>query len=152
MTEPVPHEDPEAAFEEPWQLEAFSAVVALTRQGLFTWPEWVEDFSKVIGNEPQLVNESVTQAYYRQWSTALEIMLTKHADVTVAEVRRRHDEWNAAYLGTPHGQPVVLENRTRAVDCPPPRHDHDGDHDHPTMSRAELARRAKPLFVDPARR
>lgn len=149
MTEQALH-DPEAAFEEPWQLEAFSAVVALTRKGLFTWSEWVEVFSKVIANEPQRAEESVTEAYYRQWSTALEIVLAEHVSVSVAEVERRHDEWHAAYLGTPHGQPVVLENQTVAPDCPPPSHDHD--HDHPTMSREDLAERAKPVFVDPARR
>lgn len=80
-------------------------------------------------------------------------MLAKHAGVTASEIERRHDEWHVAYLGTPHGQPVVLENQTLAPDCPPPRHRHeDHDHDHPTMSREELAQRAKPLFVDPARR
>ena len=76
--------DPEAVFEEPWQLEAFSAVVAMTREGLFTWSQWVEDFSKVIANEPQRGEESVTEAYYRQWSTALEIVLAKfHAVMRV---------------------------------------------------------------------
>ena len=150
MIETLPQQSPEAGFEEPWQLEAFSTVVALTRQGLFTWTQWVDTFSKVIADQPQQADESVTQAYYRQWSSALETVLRMHTDVSQAAIERRHDEWHAAYLGTPHGQPVVLENQAMAQDCPPTRRD-DHDHDHPTMSREELARRAAPLFVDPAR-
>jgi nitrile hydratase accessory protein len=146
MTETLPQPGPEAGFDEPWQLEAFSAVVALTRQGLFTWSQWVEVFSTVIADQPQRVDESVTQAYYRQWSSALETVLEQHAGLTRAEIERRHEGWHAAYLGTPHGQPVVLENQAMAQGCPPARHDdHHHDHDHPTMSRGEL-------FVDPARR
>ena len=150
MTEALA-QSPEAGFDEPWQLEAFSVVVALTRQGLFTWPEWVDVFSQVIADQPQNSDETVTQAYYRQWSTALELILVEHAEVPRTEIERRHDEWHAAYLGTPHGQPVVLENQVMAQDCPP-ANSHDHDHDHPTMSREERARRAVPLFVDPPRR
>ena len=151
MTASVVRENPDVAFEEPWQVEAFSAVVALTRRGLFTWSEWVDHFSGVIADQPQGPDESVTDAYYRQWSTALQDMLDRHSVVEPSEVEHRHDEWHAAYLGTPHGQPVVLENKMMAPDCPPPAHDHEHDHDHPTMSRAELAQRARPVFVDPAK-
>ena len=39
--------DADIAFAEPWEAKAFAIVVKLAEAGHFTWPEWVECFSKV---------------------------------------------------------------------------------------------------------
>lgn len=139
-------EDPEVAFEEPWQVEAFALVVSLTRQKMFTWAEWVDAFSAEINSAPRREDETVTQSYYRQWLTTITCMIDQHAGLTPAVVENRHEEWRLAYLGTPHGQPIELANHVRVQrDCPTPAHDHD--HDHPMTPLAEIRDRIKPIAV-----
>lgn len=138
--------DPERAFDKPWQVEAFATVVALTRRGAFSWTEWVDAFSTVIAEQGQRPDETVTDAYYRQWMTNLQAMLADRVGIADDHLEDMHNRWRKAYLGTPHGSPVELENHVRAPECAPTPHDHD----HPMLSRAELARRAVPAFVDPA--
>lgn len=139
-------EDPEVSFEEPWQVEAFAIVVALTRQRLFTWTEWVREFSGEINGAPRRADETVTESYYRQWLTTVSRMVDRHAGLSGAMVDARHEEWRLAYLGTPHGQPIELVNHHRVQpDCPTPSHDHD--HDHPMTPLAEIRDKIKPIAV-----
>lgn len=141
-------EDPEAAFEEPWQVEAFAIVVALTRQQLFTWIEWVSEFSAEIVGAPRRADETVTESYYRQWLTTVNRMIDRHAGLSEAMVDERHELWRLAYLGTPHGQPIELANHVRVQpNCPPLAHDHD----HPKTPLAEIRDRIKPIAVHGAR-
>lgn len=140
------NEDPEVAFEEPWQVEAFAIVVALTRQRLFTWTEWVNEFSAEINNAPRRDDETVTESYYRQWLATVNRMIDRHVGLTGDMVDERHEQWRLAYLGTPHGQPIELTNHVRVQpNCPTPAHDHD--HDHPMTPLAEIRDRIKPIAV-----
>ncbi|MDV3125323.1 nitrile hydratase accessory protein [Mycobacterium sp. 21AC1] len=137
-------EDPEVAFEEPWHVEAFAVVVALTRQRMFTWTEWVEEFSTEILHHPRRDDETVTESYYRQWLATVTRMVDRHASVSSATVDERHEQWRRAYLGTPHGQPIELSNHVRVrEDCPTPAHDHD----HPVTPLADIRERIKPIAV-----
>ncbi|WP_193045454.1 nitrile hydratase accessory protein [Mycolicibacterium baixiangningiae] len=139
-------EDPEVAFEEPWQVEAFAIVVALTRQQLFTWTEWVDEFSAEINGAPRRNDETVTESYYRQWLTTVSRMIDRHVGLSGDMVDERHEQWRLAYLGTPHGQPIELTNHIRVQpNCPTPAHDHD--HDHPMTPLAEIRDRIKPIAV-----
>jgi nitrile hydratase accessory protein len=54
-------------FSEPWMAQAFACAVHLSRQGLFTWNEWVDVFSAEIKAHPQRPDEDANVAYYRQW-------------------------------------------------------------------------------------
>src|ERR1700722_3178489 len=60
------------AFAEPWMAQAFACAVHLSRQGLFTWNEWVDVFSAEIKAHPQQPGEAANAAYYRQWLAELE--------------------------------------------------------------------------------
>jgi hypothetical protein len=51
------------------------------------------------------------ETYYRAVLSALERLLDQGRAISRDELARRRDEWERAYLRTPHGQPVVL-------DCP----------------------------------
>ena len=139
-------EDPEVAFEEPWQVEAFAIVVALTRRQLFTWTEWVDEFSAEIASSPRRDDETVTESYYRQWLTTVNRMIDRHVGLSADIVDERQEQWRLAYLGTPHGQPIELMNHGRVQpDCPTPAHYHD--HDHPMAPLAEIRDRIKPIAV-----
>jgi len=142
-------EDPDVAFEKPWQVEAFATIVVLRRQGVLTWDEWVHLFSTHINTEQDTPGEGITDGYYRHWMDALEEVLAQRLDILDEDVTTRQELWYDAYLGTPHGHPIVLENHRSAPSCRPPQdeleHHH---HDEPTLSRDQLAERAVPAFVD----
>ena len=113
----IPREvEGDGVFDEPWQAQAFSVLVALQTTGRFEWKQWVEVFSSTIKQAPALPGESPHQTYYRQWVSALEEMVIRLSLMQVGEIAGRTEEWRRAYLNTPHGQPVQLMNAT----CPPP--------------------------------
>ena len=128
-------------FSEPWMAQAFACAVHLSRQGLFTWNEWVDVFSAEIKAHPQRPDEDANVAYYRQWLGALEAIVGLKGGASRTEINERQEAWRKAYLNTPHGQPVELHH---AVTPPaaPAHHDHDPHH-HGAP---------EPLSVSPARR
>jgi nitrile hydratase accessory protein len=132
--------DPDGpGFAEPWMAQAFACAVQLSRQGLFTWGEWVEVFSAEIKAHPAEPAETSNAAYYRQWLAALETIVGLKGAASTAEITERQEIWRLAYLNTPHGQPVELGH---AMTTPTiATHHHGHHHDSP-----------KPLTVSPAQR
>ena len=65
-TEALLREANSPAFAEPWMAHAFACTVQLSRQGIFTWSEWVEAFSAEIevhpaqSDEPQMLPTTVS--------------------------------------------------------------------------------------------
>lgn len=110
----LPRDGHEPVFAAPWQAQAFALVVLLHRQGRFTWPQWVEVLSQEIARAPAGPGETASDAYYRQWLAALERIVVAGGLVDAAALDRRSEQWRRAYLGTPHGQPVLLENASRS--------------------------------------
>ena len=98
------------AFAEPWMAQAFACTVHLSRQGLFTWNEWVDVFSAEIKAHPQQSGEASNAAYYRQWLAALETIVGLKGAASTAEISERQETWRQAYLNTPHGHPVELHH------------------------------------------
>jgi nitrile hydratase accessory protein len=128
------------AFAEPWMAQAFACTVHLSRQGLFTWNEWVDVFSTEIKAHPQQPGESSNAAYYRQWLAALETIVGHKGATSAAEINARQETWRQAYFNTPHGQPVELHHAA----VPPATTAHH--HDHHQHGAPE------PVSVSPARR
>ena len=132
------------AFAEPWMAQAFACTVHLSRQGLFTWNEWVEIFSAEIKTHPQESGEAANAAYYRQWLAALETIVGLKGAASTAETSERQETWRQAYLNTPHGQPVVELHHASAPPAAGQHHGHHhGDHQHGA---------AEPVSVSPAQR
>ncbi|HXU99023.1 MAG TPA: nitrile hydratase accessory protein [Caulobacteraceae bacterium] len=92
---------PEAPFDEPWQAQAFALAVYLHGAGAFTWSEWAAALAAEIAARPHA-------PYYEAWLAALEHLTGEKRLATRAELSHRKDEWEHAYLHTPHGQPVEL--------------------------------------------
>jgi nitrile hydratase accessory protein len=93
----------EPVFHEPWEAQAFSIAVALSKRGVFTWTEWAEVLAGVIADPP-----SSGLPYYDQWLMALEKLVTDRRLVDGAELAARREAWRAAAQATPHGEPIVL--------------------------------------------
>ena len=130
------------AFAEPWMAQVFACAVHLSRQGLFTWNEWVDVFSAEIKAHPQEAGEAANAAYYRQWLAALETIVGRKGAASTSEISERQETWRQAYLNTPHGQPVELH---RAGASPEPTAHHHHHHDHHQHV-------PKPVSVSSARR
>lgn len=95
---------PEAPFEEPWQAQLFALTVGLSEQGLFGWPDWTEAFGAVLARTGTDGGES----YWLAWLEALEGFLETRGLAEATALRDLKAAWEAAYLATPHGQPVRL--------------------------------------------
>jgi nitrile hydratase accessory protein len=149
VTDPAePTRDAPPTFAEPWQAQAFATAVTLSRRGLFPWRQWVEVFSAEIARHPQRADEDGDAAYYRQWLTALETILSRTGVLGAGEIATAMEHWRRSYLNTPHGAPVEFrrdwpETPDDAADA----HDHaHGDHVH-----EHHAPRHTPVAVSPAR-
>jgi nitrile hydratase accessory protein len=136
-------------FAEPWQAQAFAMTMQLSRKGAFTWGDWVAVFSAEIRANPEQPGEDSVDAYYRQWLTALETILTTRGLSTQEEIAGMETRWRAAYVNTPHGLPIALENASLDCGADHDHDDHDDDdddhhHHHVTAMRS-------PVAVSPAR-
>src|ERR1700721_1225600 len=86
------------AFAQPWMAQAFACAVHLSRQGLFTWNEWVEVFSAGIKAHPQQPGEAANAAYYRQWLAALETIVGRKGAGSTSEISGPQESWRPPYL------------------------------------------------------
>jgi nitrile hydratase accessory protein len=105
----IPPEFAEPAFSDPWHAQVFALTVHLSEQGAFTWPDWAETFGAALaarrGDHGPLDGGA---DYWAAWLAALESLLAARNMAAPGDVARMRDAWAAAYLATPHGQPVTL--------------------------------------------
>jgi nitrile hydratase accessory protein len=74
---PLPRDNGELVFEEPWQGRALGmGVVALKRTGA-PWPEFRRHLAAAIAARPAGPGESEATAYYAAWLDALETLLAE---------------------------------------------------------------------------
>jgi len=95
-------------FNAPWEAQAFSLVLALHEQGLFTWEEWTSELSQAIGRAQAFGDPDLGNTYYRHWLYALEKLVTLKGLSDHQEIEERTANWRKAYRNTPHGSPVDL--------------------------------------------
>jgi len=104
----LPRDEDGPVFTEPWQAQAFAMAVDLSKQGLFSWPEWAEALADELKLAAEQGDPDDGSRYYHHWVAALEkLVLTKK----VTEQSALDDiksAWEQAYLRTPHGEPVEL--------------------------------------------
>jgi nitrile hydratase accessory protein len=74
---PLPRDNGELVFEEPWQGRALGmGVVALARTGA-SWNEFRNHLAAAIAARPVQESESEATAYYASWLDALEAVLAE---------------------------------------------------------------------------
>ncbi|MFK7837244.1 MAG: nitrile hydratase accessory protein [Sulfitobacter sp.] len=99
---------PEPAFEAPWHAQVFALTVHLNEAGHFDWSAWAERFGatlKAHGVDREL---NGGEDYFAAWLETLEGFLAEIGMAAPADVAALRDAWEAAYLATPHGEPVRL--------------------------------------------
>jgi nitrile hydratase accessory protein len=94
-------------FNAPWQAYAFALAVQLSEQGVFDWSEWTQTLATEIRNAG---DDDQPDQYYHHWLNALEKLLIQHGIISLNMLQERKTAWRDAYIRTPHGKPVELEN------------------------------------------
>jgi nitrile hydratase accessory protein len=95
-------------FAEPWQAQAFALAVKLSEQGYFTWKEWAAALADELHTAAKHGGPDDGSRYYEHWLTALERLVAAKGLADATALLARKEAWAAAYLNTPHGQPVEL--------------------------------------------
>ena len=98
--------DGEPAFGEPWHAETLAIADLLVKRGLVSAARWAQ----TLGAEITALNAAPDdrETCYRAVLAALERVLAENGAVTRAELDEREEQWERAYLRTPHGKPVEL--------------------------------------------
>lgn len=103
-----PTDEDGPVFREPWEAQAFSLVIALHQQGLFSWDQWATALSEEISKAQQQDDPDLGDTYYQHWLNALEKICQLNGLSDSLEMKSRKKLWHSAYVNTPHGQAVEL--------------------------------------------
>jgi len=106
---PLASIDGNPAFDEPWQAEALAIADSLVQSGLFSASAWSNALGLALKQAESRDDKDTQETYYRCVLTALETLVADHSDIDQAAMAGKRKDWEAAYLATPHGQPVRLK-------------------------------------------
>lgn len=97
-------------FAEPWHAELFAMTVHLHKQGLFSWLDWTAQLSEALAAAGKHHTLDGGDDYYAVWlDTLLQIMIAQGV-TDDSSVQAMQEQWRNAYVRTPHGKPVRLED------------------------------------------
>ena len=105
---PIKEEEGAPRFAEPWHAQLFALTVRLSESGHFSWPDWAAVFAEELEAASAAGAPKDGSAYYDVWLGALERLLRERGLAGAEELVALKQAWEAAYLETPHGQPVKL--------------------------------------------
>jgi nitrile hydratase accessory protein len=74
---PLPRDNGELVFEEPWQGRALGMGVVVLRRAGVPWAEFRRHLVAAIARRPPAPGESAATAYYAAWLDALEALLAE---------------------------------------------------------------------------
>ena len=101
-------EAPEPVFSEPWHAQVFALTVHLNETGHFDWPDWVARFAATLAKHGLTKELDGGEDYFNAWLETLETLLADAGQAAPDQVEQVRAAWEAAYLATPHGEPVRL--------------------------------------------
>ena len=107
---PLPAKDGEPVFGEAWQAQALAMADSLVKAGHLQATDWAEALGAELNRRFDAGAADTAETYYLAVLSALEGLLDNSGAVTTPVQDRRREEWRKAYLATPHGKPVLLEN------------------------------------------
>ena len=78
--------------------------------GCFSGEDWTRQFGEKLLATRAAQNTSLdgTDDYYLVWLETLVTIIQSHEAIKPDMLQAVEDQWRAAYLSTPHGQPVRL--------------------------------------------
>lgn len=105
---PLAGVDGEAAFDEAWQAEALAIADTLVQNGMFSAGVWSEALGAALREAEAQGADDDQATYYQCVLIALERLIARHSEIDRITMESKRDDWEQAYLATPHGQPVKL--------------------------------------------
>ena len=106
---PFKRMDGEPVFDEAWQAQVLAMADTLITNGVIEAVAWSDTLGKELREaQTRRASDDIT-TYYKAALRALEQLLGQHTDISKSEVSKKRDDWEQAYLATPHGQPVKLK-------------------------------------------
>lgn len=110
MSDCVEISAPEPVFGEPWHAQVFALTVHMNEAGRFSWGDWVQRFSATLRRHGLDRDLDGGEDYFRAWLETLESYLAEEGAVAPEEQQAMRSRWEAAYLATPHGAVVRLQD------------------------------------------
>ncbi len=107
---------PAGVFEQPWHAQVLAIADAMVRGGHFTQKDWARELGAALKVADAKGAPDTQDSYFNAALAALETLSAK-AGLTSEVVTRRRDDWEAAYLRTPHGKPVLLDQAAASTDA-----------------------------------
>lgn len=101
----LPRVSGKPVFAESWEVRTFALALQLSKQGHFTWQEWVTALSaelKAAADRGEPVDRS---HYYRHWQVTLERLVAVKGLVDPAELIARKETIATAQQETPKASP-----------------------------------------------
>lgn len=105
---PLVRNDGEPVFDEGWQAQVLALAFNLVEQGHVDATRWSEILGAQLVSSEERGEPDNSDTYYKAVLSALEQVLSEQQRVPVKQIDERTEAWRAAYLRTPHGQPVEL--------------------------------------------
>lgn len=99
-------------FDEPWQAQVLAMADLLIQSNQLSAGDW----STALGRQLESVQDIADgldddrEKYYLAALSALAELIDARQLVASRQIDRREQDWKNAYLSTPHGEPVKLEN------------------------------------------
>lgn len=106
---PLFNVDGDPVFDEPWQAEALAIADTLVSKGMFSAGAWSEALGKALRTAESKGAADNQETYYSCVLSALEQLILKHSEIDQEAMIAKQQDWEQAYLSTPHGQPVRLK-------------------------------------------
>ena len=95
-------------FDEPWHAQVLALADSLVQAGHFSAGEWAEALGAARAKAEARRDPDTVEGYYLCAVEALEELLATRGGISPQLLAERKKAWEAAYLSTPHGKPVVL--------------------------------------------
>jgi nitrile hydratase accessory protein len=91
----LPRDDEGPVFAEPWQAQAFAAVVELTDRGVLTREEWAQRLGAVLAEAEARGETDTGERYYDHWLVALEGVVVEKNLAALDELTSEGEEIRA---------------------------------------------------------
>jgi nitrile hydratase accessory protein len=101
--------DGDPVFDEAWQAEALAIADTLVCDGMFSAHDWSEALGKALKAAEAEGAVDNQDTYYNCVIEALEQLVAEHGRIDQQAMADKRQDWERAYLSTPHGQPVRLK-------------------------------------------
>lgn len=115
---PLPRDDEDPVFDEPWQAQAFALAVKLSERGHFSWKTWARTLAEELAAASARGEPDDGSRYYHHWVAALERLATERGLSAGSALEERKAALADAYRHTPHGHPVELRAPPARPDSP----------------------------------